>query len=77
DRRIEFCKLMMDLNDKDQGFSYNIVFSDECTFTLKGEVNRHNCRYWSDTNPRWMQEPRTQYPQKVNVWGGILNNSIV
>lgn len=77
DRRIEFCELMMDLNDRDQNFFYNIVFSDECTFTLNSEVNRHNYRYWSDTNPRWMQEFRIQYPQKVNVWAGILNNSIV
>lgn len=52
-------------------------FSDEATFVLNGEVNKHNCRYWSDTNPHWMIEGHTQYPQKVNVWAGILNDTLI
>jgi len=51
----------------------NIVFSDEATFELTGNVNRHNCWYWSDVNPHWKRDNHTQYPQKVNVWAGILN----
>ena len=35
----------MDRIDRDPLFLYNTVFSDEATFTLKGEVNRQNCRY--------------------------------
>lgn len=77
DRRIEFCETMMDRIDEDPPFLYNIAFSDEATFTLSGEVNRHNCRYWSDTNPDWMLDSHTQYPQKVNVWAGILNNNLI
>lgn len=77
DHRIEFCELMMNRIDRDPNFLYNIVFSDECIFTLKGEVNRHNCRYWSDTNPLWVTDDHTQYPQKVNVWAGILNDTLV
>lgn len=77
DRRTEFCDLMMNKIDRDPNFLYNIVFSDECTFTLKGEVNRHNCRYWSDTNPHWVREDHTQYPEKVNVWEGIFNDTLV
>lgn len=77
DRRIEFCETMMDRIDRNPLFLCNIVFSDEATFTLKGEVNRHNCRYWSDTNPDWMLESHTQYPQKVNVWAGILNDTLI
>jgi len=77
DRRIEFCETMVNKIDEDPPFLYNIVFSDEATFTLKGEVNRHNCRYWSDTNPDWMMDSHTQYPQKVNVWAGLLNNALI
>ncbi|VEN42073.1 unnamed protein product, partial [Callosobruchus maculatus] len=40
-------------------------------------VNRQNCRYWTDENPHWMREEHTQYPQKVNVWAGIVGNHIV
>ena len=42
DRRVEFCEIMMDRIDRDPLFLYNTVFSDEATFTLKGEVNRQN-----------------------------------
>lgn len=77
DRRVEFCEFMMTRIDEDPNFLYNIVFSDEATFQLNGEVNRHNCRYWSDTNPFWMLESHTQYPQKVNVWAGILNDTLI
>uniref|UniRef100_V5G0A7 Transposable element Tc3 transposase n=1 Tax=Anoplophora glabripennis TaxID=217634 RepID=V5G0A7_ANOGL len=56
---------------------YNTCFSDECTFMLNGEVNRHNCRYWSDTNPHLIREFHTQTPQKLNVWAGILGDHLV
>ncbi|XP_018362822.1 PREDICTED: uncharacterized protein LOC108761003 [Trachymyrmex cornetzi] len=49
----------------------------EATFELIGNVNRHNCRYWSDENPHWMYEAHTQNQQKVNVWAGILNEAII
>lgn len=75
DRRVEFCETMMTRIDANPNFLYNTVFSDEATFQLNGEVNRHNCRYWSDANPFWMLESHTQYPQKINVWAGILNDT--
>jgi len=51
-------------------FLDNIVFSNEATFELTGNVNRHNCKYWSDINSHWMR--KNQHSQKVNVWGGIF-----
>lgn len=74
DRRIEFCDLMMEMIAEDPLLLNNIVFSDEATFELTGNVNRHNCRYWSDVNPHWKRDNHTQYPQKLNVWAGILND---
>jgi len=62
----------MEMINDDFLFLDNIVFSDEATFELTGNVNRHNCRYWSNINPHWMRENHTQHPQKVNVWGGIF-----
>ncbi|KAJ8934037.1 hypothetical protein NQ318_020835 [Aromia moschata] len=77
DRRIEFCETMIRMIDEDPHFLFNIVFSDEATFQLDGNLNRHNCRYWSDSNPRLMREHNTQYREKLNVWAGILHNHIV
>ncbi|EFN74234.1 hypothetical protein EAG_00125, partial [Camponotus floridanus] len=48
DRRMEFCELIeMRGND----FITNIVFSDEASFELHGNVNSQNFRYWSSENP--------------------------
>lgn len=77
DRRVEFCETMMDRYVQEPNFLAKIVFSDEATFTLHGDVSRHNCRYWSDDNPHWMRESHTQKPEKVNVWAGIVGNHIV
>lgn len=54
-----------------------ICFSDECTFFLNGTVNKQNVRYWCDENPHVFREGHTQFPQKLNVWAGILGNHIV
>lgn len=77
DRRIEFCERLMEICNNDHDFAHNVVFSDEATFCLNGTVNRHNCRYWSMHNPHWIQEARTQYPQKLNVWAGIFRQRII
>lgn len=77
DRRVEFCEDMMGRIVEDPFLPSNIAFTDEATFQLDGTLNRHNCRYWSDENPHWMREDKSQYPQKLNVWAGILNNRII
>lgn len=76
-RRLEFCESVMDICNRDDNFVQNVVFSDEATFCLNGTVNRHNCRYWSQNNPYWVQEAHTQHSQKLNVWAGIYNNRII
>lgn len=77
DRRIEFCDQMMGFIINNQISLEWVVFSDESTFTLNGEVNRHNCRYWADDNPYWIREAHTQRPQKVNVWAGIVGDQVI
>ncbi|EFN76733.1 hypothetical protein EAI_04129, partial [Harpegnathos saltator] len=75
DRRIQFCKEIM--NRIDDNFLNFIVFSDEDMFQINSSINRHNCIYWSDENPHWMNDLRTQYPQKLNVWAGICSRGII
>lgn len=77
DRRLQFCEEFCDFLNNNPHRLYNTCFSDECTFMLNGEVNRHNCRYWSESNPHLFEETHTQTPQKLNVWVGILGNHII
>lgn len=52
-----------------QSFFFTSFFRMRQCFCIEWwwKVNRHNCRYWSDTIPHWMIEDHTQYPQKVNI----------
>lgn len=77
DRRLQFCDAISHEIDRDPLFVFKTCFSDECTFFLNGLVNRHNCRYWCKENPHVFRESHTQFPEKINVWCGILGNSIV
>lgn len=77
DRRLQFCEQMSQRLIEDPHLLFNICFTDECTFYLNGAVNRHNCRYWDDSNPHLFREVHTQYPQKINVWCGILGSHII
>lgn len=77
DRRLEFCEIMMERLSNVPNFASNIIFSDEATFCLNGHVNRHNSRYWADSNPHWMEQVHTQRPQKVNVWAGIVGRHLI
>jgi len=77
DRRLQYCEEIMQQCDRNIQFLFWTCFSDEATFDLTGSVNRHNVRYWATENPNWMKEHHTQYPQKINVWSGILCNHIV
>lgn len=46
-------------------------------FFLNGSVHKHNCRYWAQENPHVGRETHTQFPEKLNVWCGILGNHII
>ena len=45
--RLDFCEEMLQLIDNDQDVVNHLLFTDEANFHLSGEVNRHNCRYWT------------------------------
>ena len=77
DRRMQFCDTMCEKIRLFPNYVKHICFSDESTFFLNGKVNRQNVRYWSDVNPHIFREGHTQFPEKVNVWAGILGNHIV
>lgn len=77
DRRLQFCEFMQPICQQNENFVKNILFSDEATFYLNGTVNKQNCRYWSQENPRWIQEAHSQSPKKLNVWAAILKDRVL
>lgn len=75
--RNTFADQMFNLANDNPDFLKNICFSDETTYTLHGEPNRQNTRIWAKENPREFLQTRTQWPQKVNVWIGILGHHVI
>jgi hypothetical protein len=48
-----------------------ILWTDEATFKTNGRVNRHNCVYWSDTNPHQVIQEELNVPgvtAKAGIW---------
>ena len=64
-RRQEFCELMLEKFNAESDFIDKIIWSDEAMFKLNGHINRHNCIYWSDVNPKVVMEHELNLP---GVW---------
>ena len=72
-----FCESIMERCNQQENFPYLVCFTDECTFHMVSKHNKQIHRHWATENPNIVVQCRTQYPQKVNVWTGILKNKIV
>lgn len=75
--RVNFCEQVFNKVDNNANFIRNICFTDESTFTLHKQPNKQNTRIWATENPHKFLQTRTQWPQKVNVWLGILGPHII
>lgn len=60
--RLEFTLWLQARELVDRGFIQRVLWSDEAHFYRSGTVNRHNCHYWSDSNPHWMRTSHFQVP---------------
>lgn len=76
-RRMVFCEDIMEKANREDRFISNILFTDECSFSLHGHHNPSVTVGYSRENKHLHIPSRTQYPQKVNVWTGILGDSII
>lgn len=50
-KRVSFCNKVLDTIDNDNTFAQRIVFSDEATFHVSGQINKHNVRICGLQNP--------------------------
>jgi predicted DNA-binding protein (UPF0251 family) len=75
--RMVFCESVLERANRDENFIKNILFSDESSFPRHGRHNPSVVRYWSRDNKHLTRNVRTQYPEKLNVWAGILGDNII
>ncbi|CAH1371509.1 unnamed protein product, partial [Tenebrio molitor] len=50
-RRREFCEWLLQRNNEDLQFTFNLCFSDGANFSRNGVLNLRNLHYWSVDNP--------------------------
>lgn len=74
---MQFCQWAQQMIRNDPAFFRYVMFSDEATFKNNGELNRHNCHYWLDTNPHWHRQIDNQHRWSINVWCGIINGYLI
>lgn len=77
ERRLNFIAQMGVLEEEINNFRNMVLWSDECTFSNNGRVNRHNMHYWSRENPKWTRQRNFQRSFKVNVWCGFIGRYLV
>ena len=75
--RLLFCQWAQSTLQQDPSFFSYVLFSDEATFKNTGELNRHNCHYWSRVNPLWQRSVPFQKQWSLNVWAGIIGEYII
>jgi len=51
--------------------------SDEASFRNNGQLNRHNCHYWSIYNPHLTQRVDNQHRWSLDTWCEIVNKYLV
>jgi len=69
---MEFCAEMMRRFDENNNFFIWIVFSDEANYM---DLSIYTIADIGVTKIHWMRDSHTQYPQKLNIWAGILGNT--
>lgn len=77
DRRLEFIAWYHAYKEIHPDVNKLILWTDESTFHNNGVVNRHNSHYWAAENPHWVKEQHVQQKFSVNVWCGVINETLV
>jgi len=75
-KRETFARTVLDLINTDATFLQRVCFTDEATFHVSGNVNRHNVRIWGRENPHAVIEFERASP-KLNVWCGLLHDRVI
>ena len=55
-KRTDFAVEMLSRIEENDSYLDLVLFSDESTFHVCGDVNRHNCRIWGTENPHQVTE---------------------
>ena len=79
-QRIVFFQWALQMIENDPDF-FNFVLFQNVNFQIQlqsdGELDRHNCHYWSDVNPHWVRSVNHQRRWSIMVWCEIINGYLI
>lgn len=75
--RQNFCIWIRSMEEREDNFCNNILFTDEATFKSDGKVNINNCHYYDKKNPHFSRQLDHQHRWSLNVWGGIVGRQVL
>ncbi|KAG8238879.1 hypothetical protein J437_LFUL018440, partial [Ladona fulva] len=76
-KRLNFCNKILEQLAVNDIFLDKLVFSDEATFHLSGQVNRQNIRIWGSENPQESVEHERDSPKVIHVYRMLKHNCFV
>lgn len=68
---------MMNILTQDRRLFNKIVWTDESVFSTGLKFNRKNSHIWAQENPRSTRQVKRSGRSSVNVWCGILNDTVI
>ena len=77
ERWVQFAEWYLNKELQNPNFSELVLFSNEAAFTRSGLFNLNNNYKWQLNNPHIVREHAYQQRYSINVWAGILHNSII
>lgn len=77
EKRVQFCREMLQRNREDPEFFRKIMWSDESSFRRIGVFNIHNLHYYSRINPHIVRNDRFQHQFSINMWAGIIRGQLI
>ena len=75
--RLQFAQWLLQQEEANENFASRILFTDEAFFNRDGVFNIHNSHHWTTENPHVMHPHGYQHRFSVNVWAGIVGNTLV
>ena len=75
--RQNFCEWFLQKINGDANFLSRILATNEATFPRDGIVNFYNLHSYAEENPHQIVQSKFQHRFSVNVWGGIIGNTVI
>lgn len=77
DKRRQFCRFIMARQTDDETFLRRVLWTDESSFSTSRGSHKGNTHFWSQHNPRQIEEIQYQGRQSLSVWCGVVGNFVL